>query len=186
MKSLTTVLRGTVVNRTYGSHKHLDIFVFSRTIFGPIYLFPRDSIPGGGIVIQDPSYTQKPIHCSTFTKNKVVLNAMPPRNRGIALYGRSFSDRGKVLELTRLPGSSIQLCRVTIFLRNNNYQVRDWSSGYLHNWYFYQNGEFFFFQGIYGATLDLCRWKRKIPMKSLNSKDSRQNFSGTDCYGHVS
>ena len=26
--------------------------------------------------------------------------------------------------------------------------------------------------------------KRKVPIEALNSKDTRQNFSGTACYGH--
>ena len=32
--------RGTIVNRTYGTHKNLYIFLFSPTIFGPIYYGP--------------------------------------------------------------------------------------------------------------------------------------------------
>ena len=31
------ILRGTIVNRTYGAHKKLYIYLFLLTIFGPIY-----------------------------------------------------------------------------------------------------------------------------------------------------
>ena len=34
------LLRGTIVNRTYGIHKKLCIYLFSLTIFGPIYSCP--------------------------------------------------------------------------------------------------------------------------------------------------
>ena len=34
------VLRGTIVNRTYGTHKNLYIYLFLLTIFGPIYYGP--------------------------------------------------------------------------------------------------------------------------------------------------
>ena len=34
------LLRGTIVNRTYGTHKHLHIFLFLLTIFDPIYYGP--------------------------------------------------------------------------------------------------------------------------------------------------
>ena len=34
------VLRGTLVNRTYGGHKNLYIHLFLLTIFGPIYYRP--------------------------------------------------------------------------------------------------------------------------------------------------
>ena len=33
-------LRGTMVNRTYGTHKNLHIYLFLLTIFGPIYFGP--------------------------------------------------------------------------------------------------------------------------------------------------
>ena len=36
----TAVLRGTTVNRTYGTYSNLDISVFLLTIFGPIYYGP--------------------------------------------------------------------------------------------------------------------------------------------------
>ena len=32
---------------------------------------------------------------------------------------------------------------------------------------------------LYREYLDLCRWKRKVSVKSLNSEDARQNCSGT-------
>ena len=38
--SLLLLLRGTIVNRTYGTHKNLYIHLFSPTIFGPIYYGP--------------------------------------------------------------------------------------------------------------------------------------------------
>ena len=34
------VLRGTLVNRTYGGHKNLHIYLFLLTIFGPTYYRP--------------------------------------------------------------------------------------------------------------------------------------------------
>ena len=34
------LLRGTRVNRTYGTHKKLDTYVFLLTVFGPIYYGP--------------------------------------------------------------------------------------------------------------------------------------------------
>ena len=34
------LLRGIIVNRTYGTHKNLYISVFLLTIFGPIYYGP--------------------------------------------------------------------------------------------------------------------------------------------------
>ena len=34
------LLRGTIVNRTYGVHKKLHIYLFLLTIFGPIYYGP--------------------------------------------------------------------------------------------------------------------------------------------------
>ena len=34
------LLRGTLVNRTYGGHKNLYIHIFLLTIFGPIYYRP--------------------------------------------------------------------------------------------------------------------------------------------------
>ena len=34
------LLRGTIVNRTYGTHKNLYIYLFSLTIFGPVYYDP--------------------------------------------------------------------------------------------------------------------------------------------------
>ena len=37
---LKLVLRGTLVNRTYGGDKNLYVHVFLRTIFGPIYYRP--------------------------------------------------------------------------------------------------------------------------------------------------
>jgi len=36
----TEILRGTIVNRTYGKHKNLYICLFLLTIFGPIYYGP--------------------------------------------------------------------------------------------------------------------------------------------------
>ena len=36
------LLRGTIVNRTYGTHKKLYIFLFLLTKFGPIYHGPRN------------------------------------------------------------------------------------------------------------------------------------------------
>ena len=33
-------LRGTIVNRTYGTHKNLHIYLFLLTIVGPIYCGP--------------------------------------------------------------------------------------------------------------------------------------------------
>ena len=33
---------------------------------------------------------------------------------------------------------------------------------------------------------DLCQWKRKVSIKSLISKDTRQNFLGTACYEYDS
>ena len=33
-------LQGTIVNRTYGIHKNLYIYLFLRAIFGPIYYGP--------------------------------------------------------------------------------------------------------------------------------------------------
>ena len=38
------ILRGTIVNRTYGTHKNLYIYPFLLTIFGPINYGPRNSI----------------------------------------------------------------------------------------------------------------------------------------------
>ena len=38
--TLLILLRGIIVNRTYGTHKNLHIYVFSLTIFGPIYYGP--------------------------------------------------------------------------------------------------------------------------------------------------
>ena len=37
---LFTLLRGTLVNRTYGEDKNLYIHLFLLTIFGPIYYRP--------------------------------------------------------------------------------------------------------------------------------------------------
>ena len=37
-KAGAAVLRGALLNRTYGKHKHLYISLFLLTIFGPIYL----------------------------------------------------------------------------------------------------------------------------------------------------
>ena len=34
------LLRGTIVNRTYGTNKNLYVYSFSRTIFGPVYYGP--------------------------------------------------------------------------------------------------------------------------------------------------
>ena len=34
------VLRGAIVNRTYGVHKNLQVCLFSLTAFGPIYYGP--------------------------------------------------------------------------------------------------------------------------------------------------
>ena len=34
------VLRGTIVNRTYGTNKNLDNSLFLQPIFGPIYYAP--------------------------------------------------------------------------------------------------------------------------------------------------
>ena len=34
------LLRGTIVNRTYGTHKNLHVHLFLLTIFGPIYYGP--------------------------------------------------------------------------------------------------------------------------------------------------
>ena len=36
----TCILRGTLVNRTYGGNKNLYIYLFLPTIFGPIYYRP--------------------------------------------------------------------------------------------------------------------------------------------------
>ena len=38
------LLRGAIVNRTYVTHKKLDIYLFLSTIFGPIYYAPRISM----------------------------------------------------------------------------------------------------------------------------------------------
>ena len=35
-----SLLRGTIVNRTYGKHKTLNISLFLLAIFGPIYYGP--------------------------------------------------------------------------------------------------------------------------------------------------
>ena len=35
------VVRGTIVNRTYGTHKKPDVSLFLQPIFGPIYYGPR-------------------------------------------------------------------------------------------------------------------------------------------------
>ena len=40
MLSVFLVLRGTIVNRTYGTHKNLDIPLFLVTILRPIYYGP--------------------------------------------------------------------------------------------------------------------------------------------------
>ena len=37
---VSLLLRGTLVNRTYGTHKNLYISLFLRTLFGPIYYSP--------------------------------------------------------------------------------------------------------------------------------------------------
>ena len=34
------LLRETILNRTYGTHKNLYISIFLRTVFGPIYYGP--------------------------------------------------------------------------------------------------------------------------------------------------
>ena len=34
------LLRGVIVNRAYGTHKNLHIYLFLLTIFGPIYYGP--------------------------------------------------------------------------------------------------------------------------------------------------
>ena len=34
------LIRGTLVNRTYGGHKNLYIHIFLLTIFGPVYYRP--------------------------------------------------------------------------------------------------------------------------------------------------
>ena len=39
MRSSKLLLRGIIVNRTYGTHKNLCIHLFSLTIFGPILLW---------------------------------------------------------------------------------------------------------------------------------------------------
>ena len=36
-RRLSKILRGAIVNRTYGGHKNLDISLFLPTLFGPIY-----------------------------------------------------------------------------------------------------------------------------------------------------
>ena len=36
-RDLLLLLRGTIVNRTYGTHKDLYIALFLLTIFGPVY-----------------------------------------------------------------------------------------------------------------------------------------------------
>ena len=40
LMSDTVILRGTIVNRTYGTHKNLHIYLFLPTTFGPIYYGP--------------------------------------------------------------------------------------------------------------------------------------------------
>ena len=40
MVPMVGLLRGTIVNRTYGLHKNLYIDLFLLTIFGPIYYGP--------------------------------------------------------------------------------------------------------------------------------------------------
>ena len=37
---LVLLLRGTIVNRTYGTHKNLNISLFLLTIFGPVNYGP--------------------------------------------------------------------------------------------------------------------------------------------------
>ena len=37
---ICVLLRGTIVNRTYGTHKNLYIFIFLLTMFGSIYFGP--------------------------------------------------------------------------------------------------------------------------------------------------
>ena len=39
-KTIAILLRGTIVNRTYGIHKNLYIYPFLLTIFGPINYVP--------------------------------------------------------------------------------------------------------------------------------------------------
>ena len=39
-RDLVVVVRETIVNRTYGTHKNQYIFLFLLTIFGPIYYSP--------------------------------------------------------------------------------------------------------------------------------------------------
>ena len=39
-KQCFTILRGTIVNRIYGTVKNLLIYLFFLTIFGPIYYGP--------------------------------------------------------------------------------------------------------------------------------------------------
>ena len=36
------LLRGGIVNRTYGTDKNLYVYLFLQTIFGPIYYAPRN------------------------------------------------------------------------------------------------------------------------------------------------
>ena len=56
MTAPAIVLRGTILNRTYGDHKNLYISRFLPTVFGPINNGPLDKCSD-----QDPSYAQKTI-----------------------------------------------------------------------------------------------------------------------------
>ena len=40
LRAPSVLLRGTLVNRTYGKHKNLNIYLFLLTLFGPIYYGP--------------------------------------------------------------------------------------------------------------------------------------------------
>ena len=39
-RNATLLIRGTIVNRTYGAHKNLHISLFFVTVFGSIYYGP--------------------------------------------------------------------------------------------------------------------------------------------------
>ena len=89
-----SLLRGTIVNRTYGTHRNLYIYLFSLTIFGPIYY-------GQNLYIYVYFYSQY-----------LVLFTMVPRNIGTLRCSACRRCRASITQSFRFT-LLILLCTIT-------------------------------------------------------------------------
>ena len=83
----STLLRATTLNRTYGTHKHLHISLFVRTIFGPFYCGPpfykKTKLNGF-----QPNYSQNTLRIAQPLKQGAIL-------RG-AIVNRTYGKHKKL------------------------------------------------------------------------------------------